>query len=71
MVQGNLIGTDKTGTRTLVPGQSNLGILVSNTPGGNMIGGATPGAGNVISGFTTGIYIFATQSQFNPTAGTC
>ena len=65
VVQGNLIGTDKTGTRTLVPGQSNLGILVSDTPGGNIIGGAAPGAGNVISGFTTGIYIFATQSPFS------
>ena len=65
VVQGNLIGTDRTGTRTLVPGQSNLGILVSDTPGGNIIGGSAPGAGNVISGFTTGIYIFATQSEFS------
>ena len=69
VVEGNHIGTDKNGTGTLVRGQSNLGILVSDTPGGNMsniIGGAAPGAGNVISGFTTGIYVFATQSQFSP-----
>ena len=32
----------------------------------NIIGGAAPGTGNVISGFTTGIYVFATQSQFSP-----
>ena len=69
VVQGNRIGTDATGTQTLIPGQSNLGILISNTPGSNVVGGTDPGAGNVIAGFTTGIYIFATQSQFAPTAG--
>ncbi|MCI0684007.1 MAG: DUF4114 domain-containing protein [Gemmataceae bacterium] len=54
-IQGNLIGTDITGTRVL--GNSDMGILMgthkgvdSGNPSGTMIGGAVPGAGNVISG---------------------
>jgi len=45
-VEGNLIGTDRVGTGDL--GNSGSGVLVSGP--GNLIGGATPGARNVISG---------------------
>ena len=65
-VQGNYIGTDVTGTKA-VPnaGQGFIsGATASTTtPAGNtLIGGMTPGAGNVISGNTTdGINITGTS----------
>ena len=46
-VQGNLIGTDVTGTARLPNTYGGVGI--SYTPG-NLIGGPNPGEGNVISG---------------------
>ena len=46
-VQGNLIGTDVTGTAAL--GNSESGVLVENASG-STIGGTAAGAGNVISG---------------------
>jgi hypothetical protein len=46
VVQGNFIGTDVTGTKSL--GNSDDGILIISA--NNLIGGSTPGAGNVISG---------------------
>jgi len=69
LVQSNKIGTDKTGTRTLVAQQADLGILLNDTPGNNTVGGTGAGDGNVISGFKVAIEIFAAQSQFNPTPG--
>ncbi|HWT03932.1 MAG TPA: Calx-beta domain-containing protein, partial [Pyrinomonadaceae bacterium] len=54
-VQGNLIGTDATGTLAL--GNGRVGIEVRTN--GNQIGGAEPGARNVISGNQTGIEITA------------
>ena len=49
VIQGNLIGTDKTGTAALA---NNFGIVSTNagTASGWTIGGAVAGAGNVISG---------------------
>jgi CSLREA domain-containing protein/uncharacterized repeat protein (TIGR01451 family) len=46
-VQGNLIGTNATGNADL--GNDLRGVLL-NQAGGNLIGGVTPGARNVISG---------------------
>jgi hypothetical protein len=46
VVQGNHIGTDITGTQAI--GNGNDGLRISTS--GNVIGGTTPGAGNVISG---------------------
>jgi uncharacterized repeat protein (TIGR01451 family) len=46
VIQGNLVGTDATGTKPLGNGQD--GIYVSG-PTGVLIGGTTPGSGNVIS----------------------
>ena len=48
MIQGNLVGTDITGINALV-GKHSVGIAIARTPG-NTIGGAIPGASNVISG---------------------
>lgn len=47
VVQGNLIGTDRTGFAPL--GNANIGVLISDSSG-NVIGGSAAGAGNVISG---------------------
>ena len=49
VVQGNLIGTDATGTTTLA-NDFGVGILDGSN---NAIGGTAPGAGNIISGNTT------------------
>jgi hypothetical protein len=48
-VEGNLIGTDRTGTLAL--GNIGFGILITEGSS-NVIGGATPGARNVVSGNT-------------------
>jgi CSLREA domain-containing protein len=57
-VQGNHIGTDATGTQAL--GNSDAGVLLNPDASGNAIGGAEPGAGNIISGNASdGISIFA------------
>jgi hypothetical protein len=47
LVQGNFIGTDKTGKVAL--GNTVVGVFINNSPG-NIIGGTTPGARNIISG---------------------
>ncbi len=52
-VQGNYIGTDVTGTRSL--GNSSNGIHISSN--NNTIGGLVAGAGNLISGNSAGIVI--------------
>ena len=51
LVQGNLIGTDPTGTIAL--GTSGPGVDIANGSSNNTIGGTTPGAGNLISGNTS------------------
>jgi titin len=52
-VQGNYIGTDVTGTRAL---GGSRGVLVA-MGSSNTIGGAPPGAGNLISGNNNGVEI--------------
>ena len=46
-IEGNYIGVDVTGSKALGNGQTGIKTSESNN---NIIGGATPGAGNVISG---------------------
>jgi hypothetical protein len=46
VVQGNFVGTDATGTAPL--GNSGYGVSIDSTPNA-LIGGDTPGAGNVIA----------------------
>jgi hypothetical protein len=48
VVQGNFIGTDRTGTRAI--GNTDRAVAVNMNASGTTIGGAVPGAGNVISG---------------------
>src|SRR5262249_19354506 len=47
VVQGNLIGTDASGTRAL--GNVQIGVLINFDARSNTIGGTAAGAGNVIS----------------------
>ena len=54
VVQGNFIGTNATGLSSLA-NNTQLGIIISDS--NNSIGGSQIGAGNVISGNTTGIQI--------------
>jgi hypothetical protein len=54
VIQGNYIGTDPTGN--LDRGNSETGVTVGSAPG-TRVGGAAPGAGNVISGNGTGVFI--------------
>jgi hypothetical protein len=65
-VQGNLIGTDITGTAVLSNGHEGVGILST----GNQIGGTAPGAGNVISGSPLyGVVIFGVNGVQNVVQG--
>jgi hypothetical protein len=66
-VQGNYIGTDVTGTRSL--GNTSNGINIASN--NNVIGGLTAGARNIISGNSTGIVIsgFSGQSLGNVVQG--
>lgn len=61
-VQGNFIGTDVTGTKVLV-GSSFAGISFFAGARDNLIGGTTPGAGNVISGNHVGIIVGDAEVQ--------
>ena len=58
-IQGNYIGIDATGSAAV--GRGNQGI-VANYGLGIVIGGATPGAGNVISGNVLGINVGASAT---------
>jgi hypothetical protein len=65
IVQGNLIGTDATGTHTIDPNGHSLGnpIGVDVGASNNLIGGTTPGAGNLISGNSgDGVFVHGANS---------
>src|SRR5262249_17431631 len=47
-LQGNLIGTDVTGTSAL--GNAGSGVVIQNAAARNLVGGTTAGARNLISG---------------------
>ncbi len=65
-VQGNLIGTDRNGTSPL----GNASGVTMLSAGNNVIGGATPGAGNVISGNSgRGVTIASTGANNNRVQG--
>ena len=76
-VQGNRIGTDATGTKSL--GESNRAVAIQpyerrdepcNKAVGNTVGGTEPGAGNVIAGSDTdGVYIRRRAHAVSPTCG--
>ena len=54
LAEGNLVGTDPTGTIALANGEG-IGVRYGSTD--NTIGGTTPAAGNLISGNGTGILL--------------
>ncbi len=60
-VQGNLVGTNATGTAGINQSTSTatgtVGILIADAGGNHVIGGTTPAARNIISGFDHGIRI--------------
>ena len=66
-VQGNLIGTDATGTTRV--GDANAGIQIVAGAQNNTIGGGVPGARNVISGHESGIRIADTATTGNSVQG--
>ena len=74
VIQGNLIGTDASGMNALLNNGTltdGIGIFgTSNATTGNLIGGLTPGAGNVISGLTAdGVQINGATASNNIVQG--
>jgi hypothetical protein len=64
VIEGNLIGTDVTGTNAL--GNRRAGVVLFSGPYSNVIGGGDPGAGNVISGNgDSGIILTENTTEFN------
>ncbi len=55
LVQGNMIGTDTTGTLAL--GNTGAGVLIDNGSSANTIGGPVGGARNLISGNAEGVEV--------------
>jgi len=66
LVEGNYIGTDATGSNA-VPNQSS-GMLIGNGASSNIIGGASAGARNILSG-NLGYGIFMTNASYNVISG--
>ena len=68
IIQGNLIGTDPTGTSSI--GNTGPGILLEDGTTGDIIGGPTIGARNIISGNTgDGVEITGSGTTGNSVAG--
>jgi hypothetical protein len=66
-IEGNFIGTDITGTLPL--GNFFDGVWLNNAPN-SLVGGATPGAGNLISGNGTyGVHLFDSEAFGNQVQG--
>jgi hypothetical protein len=66
-VQGNYIGTDATGKKDL--GNRGRGVDITHSPSGNLIGGTTAGARNVISGNDGGGIGIYTGASKNTVSG--
>jgi titin len=67
LVQGNFAGTDITGALPL--GNTFDGIFLENSPS-NLVGGATPGAGNLVSGNGNyGIHLLDSKASGNRIQG--
>jgi hypothetical protein len=67
LVQGNLIGTDKTGFVLL--GNSNGGVVFDGGASANTVGGTAPGAANVISGSGVGVWFYGAGTGGNVAQG--
>ncbi|MDB5351612.1 MAG: hypothetical protein JWN86_2859 [Planctomycetota bacterium] len=74
VIQGNLIGTNLAGTKALIGTGSRLnqptaiGVWINGAPG-NLVGGDTPAASNLISGNDAGVEILGPQATRNRVAG--
>ena len=66
MIQGNLIGTDASGSRALGNGR---GIYLQNFTGNSLIGGLTAGLGNVIAFNGGGVLLESTAGTGNAILG--
>ena len=66
VVEGNLIGTDTTGTVAIANAN---GIFIHSGASSNTIGGTAAGAGNVISGNTNGVDMEITGTAANVVVG--
>ena len=61
-VQGNYVGTDKSGTKDL--GNGSVGVFITNAASNNTVGGAEAGARNVVSGNdSNGVGIFGSDDN--------
>ncbi len=71
IIQGNFIGTDVTGTAALGNGFEGINLFAQLGPSANnIIGGTTPGAGNLISGNQrSGIFVSGSGSSGNVIQG--
>ena len=67
LVQGNMIGTDMTGTVAI--GNTGAGVLVGDGSSANTIGGPVGGARNVISGNAEGVLITGATTTGTLVAG--
>jgi Thrombospondin type 3 repeat len=68
VVQGNYIGTDASGNGAL--GNAGIGVNLNLGAAGNQIGGAAPGAGNIVSGNGShGIYLHGVGTSNNTIQG--
>ncbi len=67
LVQGNYLGTDRSGKTALGNGADGISIVDAS---GNQVGGAAPGAGNLISGNAlNGLGIYGTAASNNLVQG--
>jgi CSLREA domain-containing protein len=66
VVKGNYLGVDATGATAL---RNTYGLVLSDGPQDNVIGGDAPGEGNVISGNGTGMLIRGPDTSGNVIAG--
>ena len=72
VVSGNLIGTDKDGTRVLLQLNSTTGLptgISINDSSTNTIGGSTTSASNLIAGFGLAVNISGTNASSNAIEG--
>jgi titin len=67
-IQGNYVGTDLTGKNAFPNGFTGIALMFGSS--GNLVGGAVPGAGNLISANGSyGVYIYAAGTTNNLVEG--
>ena len=66
VIKGNYIGLDATGTGVIA---NSNGVVIDSGAANNTVGGGTGGERNIISGNTTGVYIFGFGTSGNAIKG--